>query len=152
MQQTLKAFAEERLLRHAGVACGRPLRPSRKRDCGDMHRHACSYLSKHQRREWGLGWRERSEQEWAVRRVSGAIWFGLCVLGLTGGARAGAQLLEPGTQSTTPNPLVDTTMTPGKTLLFDLEAKFAKDVAERGGAAFADWFAADGVALGNGAM
>ena len=36
-------------------------------------------------------------------------------------------------------------------MLFDLEARFAKDVLERGGAAFADWFAEDGVALGNGA-
>jgi ketosteroid isomerase-like protein len=36
-------------------------------------------------------------------------------------------------------------------LLFELEAQFAKDVAERGGAAFASWFADDGVALGNGA-
>jgi ketosteroid isomerase-like protein len=60
------------------------------------------------------------------------------------------QLLEPGTQSATPNPLVDSTMNAGKMLLFDLEARFAKDVAERGGAAFADWFAGDGVALGNG--
>ena len=36
-------------------------------------------------------------------------------------------------------------------ILFDLEARFAKDVAERGGAAFADWFADDGVELGNAA-
>lgn len=41
-------------------------------------------------------------------------------------------------------------MKPGKALLFELEAKFAKDVAERGGAGFAAWFADDGVALGNG--
>lgn len=87
-----------------------------------------------------------------MRRVFRTIWFGLCVLGLLGAVQVWGQLPEPGTQSTTPNPLVDTTMTPGKTLLFDLEAKFAKDVATRGGAAFADWFAADGVALGNGAM
>ncbi len=58
--------------------------------------------------------------------------------------------LEPNSQSVSPNPLVDTTMKPGKMLLFDLEARFAKDVAQRGGAAFADWFAEDGVALGNG--
>lgn len=49
-----------------------------------------------------------------------------------------------------PNPLSDTTVKPGKVLLFDLEARFAKDVAERGGKAFADWFADDGVVLGNG--
>lgn len=35
-------------------------------------------------------------------------------------------------------------------MLFDLEARFAKDVLERGGTAFADWFAEDGVTLGNG--
>ena len=66
------------------------------------------------------------------------------------GVRAQAQLLEPGTQSTTPNPLVDSTVSPGKMVLFELEAKFAKDVAEKGGAGFAAWFAPDGVALGNG--
>jgi ketosteroid isomerase-like protein len=64
---------------------------------------------------------------------------------------ASGQLLEPGAQSSAPNPLTDTTVNPGKVLLFDLEARFAKDVAQRGGAAFADWFADDGVALGNGA-
>ena len=62
-----------------------------------------------------------------------------------------AQLPEPGVQSSAPNPLTDTTVKPGKVLLFELEARFAKDVAARGGAAFADWFAGDGVALGNGA-
>jgi ketosteroid isomerase-like protein len=62
-----------------------------------------------------------------------------------------AQLPEPGTAPATPNPLVDSTVKPEKVLLFDLEARFAKDVAERGGAAFADWFANDGVILGNGA-
>ncbi len=64
---------------------------------------------------------------------------------------ASGQLLEPGVQSSAPNPLTDTTVKPGKVLLFELEARFAKDVAARGGAAFADWFAGDGVALGNGA-
>jgi ketosteroid isomerase-like protein len=66
-------------------------------------------------------------------------------------AKAQAQVFEPPTQGTAPNPLEDPTITPGKAFLFDLEAKFAKDVAERGGAAFADWFADDGVALGNAA-
>jgi ketosteroid isomerase-like protein len=50
----------------------------------------------------------------------------------------------------TANPLSDTTVKPGKMILFDLEARFAKDVAQRGGAAFADWFAEDGVELSNG--
>jgi ketosteroid isomerase-like protein len=49
-----------------------------------------------------------------------------------------------------PNPLTDPTLNPGKALLFDLEARFARDVLERGGAGFAEWFAEDGVALGNG--
>ena len=62
-----------------------------------------------------------------------------------------AQLLEPGTPSQTLNPLTDSTVKPGKMQLYDLETRFAKDVAERGGAAFASWFADDGVALGNGA-
>lgn len=61
------------------------------------------------------------------------------------------QMLEPTPPPTTPNPLSDPTMTPGKTLLLDLEARFAKDVAARGGAGFASWFADDGVVLGNGA-
>jgi ketosteroid isomerase-like protein len=80
-----------------------------------------------------------------------AIWFGSLMLGLAGGLRVEAQLPEPGAQSSTPNPLLDSTVKPGKMLLFDLEAQFAKDVAARGGAAFATWFADDGVILGNGA-
>ena len=48
------------------------------------------------------------------------------------------------------NPLVDTTVKPGKIFLFNLEARFEKDVVAKGGAGFADWFADDGVALGNG--
>jgi len=87
-----------------------------------------------------------------VRGRVRAIGFGLWVLGLVCAGRAGGQLLpEPGTQATAPNPLVDSTVNAGKMLLCDLEARFAKDVAARGGAAFADWFAPDGVALGNGA-
>jgi ketosteroid isomerase-like protein len=85
-------------------------------------------------------------------RVQGkAIWFGLFMLGLMVEPALHAQLPEPGTRPAVPNPLVDTTITPGKALLFELESRFAKDVALRGGAAFADWFADDGVALGNGA-
>jgi ketosteroid isomerase-like protein len=65
--------------------------------------------------------------------------------------QAHGQLLVPGPTSQAPNPLTDSTIKPGKIILFDLEAKFAKDVLERGGAGFASWFAEDGVALGNGA-
>jgi ketosteroid isomerase-like protein len=64
---------------------------------------------------------------------------------------AWAQMPEPGATEPAPNPLTDSTVKPGKMVLFDLEARFARDVKEKGGAAFADWFAADGVALGNGA-
>lgn len=65
---------------------------------------------------------------------------------------ASAQVPLPGMNqqaSPSPNPL-DPTTKPGKVLLFDLEARFAKDTLERGGAGFASWFADDGVALGNG--
>ena len=76
--------------------------------------------------------------------------LGLSIMGTTGALHG--QLLEPGNATTNaPNPLSDPTVKPGKMLLFDLEARFAKDVLQRGGAAFADWFAEDGVALGNGA-
>jgi ketosteroid isomerase-like protein len=68
-----------------------------------------------------------------------------------GAQQAKGQLLEPVAPSSTPNPLTDSTVNSGKMLLFQLEAEFAKDVAERGGAGFASWFAADGVLLGNGA-
>jgi len=61
------------------------------------------------------------------------------------------QLSLPGaTTQAAPNPLTDSTVKPGKMLLYDLEARFAKDVLERGGVAFAEWFAEDGVVLGNG--
>jgi len=63
---------------------------------------------------------------------------------------AWGQLLEPGEPSAAPNPLTDSTVSTGKVLLFNLEAQFAKDVAARGGAGFAAWFAGDGVLLGNG--
>ena len=71
------------------------------------------------------------------------------ILGCIGSEGARGQLPMPGQQAS-PNPLMDPTAKPGKVLLFDLDARFAKDVRERGGAAFADWFAQDGVALNNG--
>lgn len=76
------------------------------------------------------------------------------ILGFAGSGSAWGQLPMPGEQPASPNPLLnplmDPTAKPGKVLLFDLDAKFARDVRERGGAAFADWFAEDGVALNNG--
>jgi ketosteroid isomerase-like protein len=83
------------------------------------------------------------------RRLLGGVVLVGVVAGLLPLAALG-QLPAPGEQSTTPDPLTDPTSKPGKVLLFDLEARFAKDVLARGGAAFADWFAEDGVALGNG--
>src|ERR1035438_8322585 len=78
--------------------------------------------------------------------------MGLSMVILASGSPILCQVLSPdGSASTAPNPLSDPTVKPGKMLLFDLEARFAKDVLERGGAAFADWFAEDAVALGNGA-
>jgi ketosteroid isomerase-like protein len=82
---------------------------------------------------------------------AGALFWLLAGAAPGGVPAALAQLPEPGAQTGVPNPLTDTTVNPGKALLFELEARFAKDVAARGGAAFADWFAGDGVALGNGA-
>ncbi len=72
------------------------------------------------------------------------------ILACTGLGTAWSQLPAPGEQQAAPNPLTDPTAKPGKVLLFDLEARFAKDVLARGGAGFASWFADDGVALGNG--
>jgi ketosteroid isomerase-like protein len=79
----------------------------------------------------------------------------LCALAAAGwlacaAPQSSGQLLEPAAPSAAPNPLSDPTINTGKILLFDLEARFAKDVLARGGAAFAEWFAEDGVALGNG--
>jgi len=87
--------------------------------------------------------------------VAGRWRVFLCAAVLAGmvfGSQTGfAQLAFPDASAQEkPNPLTDTTVNPGKMLLFDLEARFAKDVLARGGAAFADWFAEDGVALGNG--
>jgi len=88
--------------------------------------------------------------------MSGSWKVSLCIAVLAGvvfGSQAGlAQLAFPeANPQEKPNPLIDTTVNAGKILLFDLEARFAKDVLARGGAAFADWFAEDGVALGNAA-
>ncbi len=86
-------------------------------------------------------------EKWRTK-LGGAVLAG--VLGGLAPVMAWGQLPEPGAKPDLPNPLTDTTVKPSKVLLFELEARFAKDVAARGGAAFADWFAGDGVALGNG--
>ena len=48
------------------------------------------------------------------------------------------------------SPLTQPTLSPGALLLIELEARFAKSVAEAGGKAFATWFADDAVTLNNG--
>ena len=74
-----------------------------------------------------------------MRKASRAMVVGLLSAGL--GLTLPAQLPEPGAAAGAANPLSDPTVKPGKMLLFDLEARFAKDVSEKGGAAFADWSA-----------
>jgi ketosteroid isomerase-like protein len=49
-----------------------------------------------------------------------------------------------------PNLLTQPTLSPGTLFLFNLESKFASDVAAGGGNAFASWFAEDGITLANG--
>jgi ketosteroid isomerase-like protein len=90
------------------------------------------------------------EEDQTVSTSSKAILLGLAMMAMVAAVTVHGQMLEPGTQSTAPNPLSDPTVKPGKVLLFDLEARFAKDVLEHGGAAFAQWFAEDGVEMGNG--
>jgi len=92
-----------------------------------------------------------------VRAIGPKSWkLILCsalVAGTTAPRTAWSQLAIPDANAqTAPNPLTDSTVKPGKMLLYDLEARFAKDVLERGGAGFAAWFAEDGVALGNAAQ
>jgi len=87
-----------------------------------------------------------------VARVRFGFWI-VVVAGLWSTGTAWGQLQFPSSSAAqaAPNPLTDSTINPGKMLLFDLEARFQKDVAVRGGPGFAEWFAPDGVLLGNGA-
>jgi hypothetical protein len=48
------------------------------------------------------------------------------------------------------SPLNQPTLSPGIMLLLDLDTRFSKDVETRGGIAFRDWFALDGLTLNNG--
>ena len=48
------------------------------------------------------------------------------------------------------SPLAQPSLSPGVFLLFDLERRFAADVAQGGGKAFSAWFADDAVTLNNG--
>jgi len=77
------------------------------------------------------------------------IFLALIITALTAPSFGQLNLLTADT-SATPNPFTDPTANPGKILLFQLEERFAKDVLEHGGSAFASWFAEDGVVLSNG--
>jgi ketosteroid isomerase-like protein len=83
-----------------------------------------------------------------MNRLYGSILAGS--MALAAHPAALGQLPLPDSAQAAPNPLTDTTVNPGKMFLFDLETRFAKDVAARGGKAVVDWFADDGVLLGNG--
>jgi ketosteroid isomerase-like protein len=90
-----------------------------------------------------------------VAGFRGRVIFGLLLAGsiqiaLLPGAHGQLPLPNSDSANPAPNPLTDTTVKPGKVILYDLEARFAKDVAERGGKAVVDWFAEDGVLMGNG--
>jgi ketosteroid isomerase-like protein len=91
-------------------------------------------------------------RHWRVEKVSGFWSRILCGVVLAGLMAVGSfgQSPKTGAQSAVPDPPAHPAAKTGKMLLLDLEARFAKDVLERGGAAFADWFAEDGVTLSNG--
>jgi len=55
-----------------------------------------------------------------VGKMKSAILMGLLTAGLVGTPLIQGQLPEPGSASTAPNPLSDTTVKPGKMILFDL--------------------------------
>jgi len=84
------------------------------------------------------------------RSFIGTAVFAALSLNLAPRVAVGQLLIPDANAQAAPNPLNDVTFKPGKAFLYDLEARFAKDVLEHGGAGFATWFAEDGVALGNG--
>jgi ketosteroid isomerase-like protein len=92
----------------------------------------------------GQFWRMVQGRQRVLILVLGLVAWGMASTGARG------QMPLPGSQTETPNPLTDTTATPGKTLLYNLEAEFAKTVEQKGGTGFASWFADDGITLGNG--
>ncbi len=96
-----------------------------------------------------MGQEERGVASLRMQRI-GAFVFLVAGLGVAAMPGMGQLPLPNPAATPAPNPLTDATATPGKVLLFNLEARFAKDVAERGGKAVVDWFASDGVLLGNG--
>jgi ketosteroid isomerase-like protein len=93
-------------------------------------------------------------REGRMRLRKSSIWMVIAVGCLANLPMLHAQVLGGGSGSSAGsemgNPLSDTTISPAKSLLLDLEAKFAKATAEGGGKAFATWFADEGVSLANG--
>jgi ketosteroid isomerase-like protein len=71
-------------------------------------------------------------------------------IALCGVPPASAQLDPFAHPAPQPGPLTDPAATPGRQLLFSLEAKYAAAVKAGGGPAFASFFADDGVTLANG--
>lgn len=94
----------------------------------------------------------------SAKKINGRAKFAWCLsflpillMALHAGALK-AQLPEPGqiSSSSAAEMLSNPAMTPEKTILFDLEAKLAKDVANRGGQAILERMAPEGVLLMNG--
>ncbi len=65
-------------------------------------------------------------------------------------AASEGQMLTPGDGAPVANPLGDTAMKPGKALLMELDARFARATLAGGGKAFVGWLAEDAVSLANG--
>lgn len=80
-----------------------------------------------------------------MRRTLPAILLCLCVFCPIAGAQLPLDSPAPAD-----NPFTNPGLTPEITFLYGLEAKFARDTAQGGGAAFAKWFAPDAVTLSNG--
>lgn len=81
-----------------------------------------------------------------MRRTLSAALF--CLLAFC--CSASAQLNPFSKPAPDNNPLTNPGLTPEISFLYNLEAKFAHDTAQGGGAAFAKWFADDAVELSNG--
>ena len=64
--------------------------------------------------------------------------------------QSSAPSTDPLAQKPTLNPLTTPTLSPGQLELVKLEGEFCDAVAKGGGAAFAEWFADDGITLQNG--
>ena len=68
-------------------------------------------------------------------------------------AKTGTQTgIQPGVQPgyVLISPIVQPTLSPGVIALLELEGRFSQETTERGGKAFASWFADDAVTLSNG--